>query len=270
MNEQDKYNKPGIYRIRNILNNKIYIGSSINIKKRFERHKRDLKMNSHSNLELQRVFNKYGNAIFQFEIIISFEEISIEKLRKLESEMIEYNNLVNNGYNQMIDNSSHFIKINKEEKYIENNKKRNSISVKAFNRFTGKLISNFNSISDASIYFKTSSSNISRICKGSLNHIKGATFCYEKDYDKNKDYSKKYHSLKNRKLSDNHILKLEKKSRDRLGTNTYKYDLKMNLIDSYDSMSQAEKENNLTKESLRRKINKETPFEGFIWKSNKI
>ena len=37
------YTNSGIYQIRNIINNKIYIGSSANIKKRWSEHKRDLK-----------------------------------------------------------------------------------------------------------------------------------------------------------------------------------------------------------------------------------
>jgi group I intron endonuclease len=50
----------GIYKIENIINGKLYIGSSVNIDKRIKRHKNDLIKNKHINCYLQREFNKYG------------------------------------------------------------------------------------------------------------------------------------------------------------------------------------------------------------------
>ena len=40
--------KSGIYKIENIINNKIYIGSSKNIIKRFNQHKYELRNYNHS------------------------------------------------------------------------------------------------------------------------------------------------------------------------------------------------------------------------------
>lgn len=50
----------GIYIIKNILNNKIYVGSTIDIKKRWRDHKWHLKENKHHNSHLQASYNKYG------------------------------------------------------------------------------------------------------------------------------------------------------------------------------------------------------------------
>ncbi len=58
----------GIYKIIDIRNGKIYIGSSYRLKYRFYSHNRELKLNNHRNKILQRIYNKYGN-IFKFEII---------------------------------------------------------------------------------------------------------------------------------------------------------------------------------------------------------
>ncbi|GMX64614.1 hypothetical protein Elgi_38830 [Paenibacillus elgii] len=59
----------GIYKITNLINNKVYIGSSINIKKRKKKHFYDLKKNNHSNSHLQNSFNQYGESAFSFDII---------------------------------------------------------------------------------------------------------------------------------------------------------------------------------------------------------
>ena len=60
----------GIYKITNILDNKCYIGSSSTIINRLIRHKKDLKANKHHSIHLQRVYNKHGNSIFQYEILL--------------------------------------------------------------------------------------------------------------------------------------------------------------------------------------------------------
>ena len=59
----------GIYSITNTLNNKRYIGYSIDIQRRWATHKRDLKNNKHENDHLQKAYNKYGEDAFKFEII---------------------------------------------------------------------------------------------------------------------------------------------------------------------------------------------------------
>jgi group I intron endonuclease len=61
--------KSGIYRIRNLINNKIYIGSSKDLEDRWNDHKRDLNYNTHHCDHLQNAWNKYGEKNFVFEII---------------------------------------------------------------------------------------------------------------------------------------------------------------------------------------------------------
>jgi group I intron endonuclease len=59
----------GIYKITNIVNNKIYIGSAYNISNRFSVHVYTLNNNKHKNKHLQFAWNKYGKINFKFEII---------------------------------------------------------------------------------------------------------------------------------------------------------------------------------------------------------
>jgi hypothetical protein len=59
----------GIYKITNTKNNKVYVGSSIEIEKRREKHFWMLKKGIHDNKFLQSSFNRDGNENFIFEII---------------------------------------------------------------------------------------------------------------------------------------------------------------------------------------------------------
>lgn len=59
----------GIYGIRNLINNKIYIGQSIHIKTRWEQHRSALKHKTHENRHLQAAWDKYGKDNFIFEIL---------------------------------------------------------------------------------------------------------------------------------------------------------------------------------------------------------
>lgn len=76
----------GIYKITCIPNNKIYIGSSKNIKKRFFNHISSLKHGKHENAYLQHAFNKYGIDNFKFEVI---EECLLEELIQREQYWID-------------------------------------------------------------------------------------------------------------------------------------------------------------------------------------
>lgn len=63
------YDAPGIYIIKNTINDKVYIGSAVNIKRRFGDHKSRLKHSKHNNAYLQRAWNKYGKENFKFEVL---------------------------------------------------------------------------------------------------------------------------------------------------------------------------------------------------------
>ena len=64
-----KIGESGIYRIRNLTNNKFYIGSAVNLNKRKNQHFHYLRNNKHHNKPLQNSYNKYGESSFIFEIM---------------------------------------------------------------------------------------------------------------------------------------------------------------------------------------------------------
>ena len=59
----------GIYQIRNLVNDKIYIGSSYILARRWEEHKKTLRGGYHCNCYLQNAWNKYGEENFVFEVL---------------------------------------------------------------------------------------------------------------------------------------------------------------------------------------------------------
>ena len=98
----------GIYRITNLINNKVYIGQSINIENRFLRHRNELRRNKQNNSYLQNAWNKYGEKNFEFAIL---EVCTEEELDDKECAYIQLFNSMNrdNGYN--LESGGHQISI---------------------------------------------------------------------------------------------------------------------------------------------------------------
>lgn len=59
----------GIYQIRCIPTGKIYVGSAVNLRERWNRHKGSLRRGKHRNRYLQSAWNSYGEANFEFSIL---------------------------------------------------------------------------------------------------------------------------------------------------------------------------------------------------------
>lgn len=89
----------GIYQILNTLDSKCYVGSSIDIEKRFYGPKGHLQMlqgNFHHSAKLQRAWNKYGQASFKLNIL---QECDKEQLHFLEAFWMTKLDSAYQGYN---------------------------------------------------------------------------------------------------------------------------------------------------------------------------
>ena len=88
--------KSGIYQIRNLVNGKIYVGSSVNLETRKTRHYWELENNRHNNQHLQRAYNKYGLDKLVFEVL---EYVEKDMLLEREQYYINILDAVSSGYN---------------------------------------------------------------------------------------------------------------------------------------------------------------------------
>lgn len=87
--------KSGIYEITNIVSGKKYIGSSVNIKKRWKEHKYELKNNIHPNQHLQNSYNKHGVDVFIFKKIESVEPCFLIKREQYYIDKYDFKSLYN-------------------------------------------------------------------------------------------------------------------------------------------------------------------------------
>ena len=83
-----------VYRIRNIINGRCYIGGTTRYTERVYKHKAELKAGVHNSTELQNDYNLYGKQFFAYEIIAQCETLTDLRRR----EMREINNHLQ-GYN---------------------------------------------------------------------------------------------------------------------------------------------------------------------------
>lgn len=78
--------RSGIYLIENIHTRRVYVGSSVDIRRRWAMHRSQLRRNVHHCKWLQRSWNKYGEESFEFTCIIS--NINQDDLAEVETSVI--------------------------------------------------------------------------------------------------------------------------------------------------------------------------------------
>jgi group I intron endonuclease len=81
--------KSGIYKITAIHNGEFYIGSSKDIRVRWNRHACDFRKNEHGNKRMQNIYNKYGQNCFKFEIVEEIIFTNKENLIELEQKYLD-------------------------------------------------------------------------------------------------------------------------------------------------------------------------------------
>jgi group I intron endonuclease len=103
----------GIYKITNTINQKVYVGSTNDIGRRWKEHIDYLNENNHHCLRLQKDWNTYDINNFSFSII---EFCQLDNLLDEEQKYIDYYFNIGEIYNTKL-------KVNKSSKVIQKNKK---------------------------------------------------------------------------------------------------------------------------------------------------
>ena len=100
---ENKAEEPNcVYQIKNLENNKVYIGETIRGELRWKEHLRDLRGNRHPNKLLKEDFDKYGEEAFEWSTLKEFEDgdksvLLLEEARSIEqfiTEGVELYNLI--------------------------------------------------------------------------------------------------------------------------------------------------------------------------------
>lgn len=95
----DKANLGGVYRILNIANSRIYIGSTCRFKTRAYAHNNTLTKNQHLNKFLQNDYNKCGANSFLFEVIEVIEGSKEDILKREQFYLDQFYDKQKNCYN---------------------------------------------------------------------------------------------------------------------------------------------------------------------------
>lgn len=66
---QERVKPSGIFQVKNIVNGKVLLGSSLNLEGPLNRHRFMLKIGSHTNKALQKDWDEFGPDKFVFEIL---------------------------------------------------------------------------------------------------------------------------------------------------------------------------------------------------------
>lgn len=247
-----------IYKIVNKVNGKIYIGSTINYKRRIKVHLSRLDKNDHHSIKLQNSYNKYGIDNFEFEILEEVDDIQllIEKEQKWIDALIpELNMTLVAGLNCHIG-----------LKRSDETKKRISESLK------GKKLSEEHKESVR----KTLTGR--KLSTEHKENIKNALNNSEK-FKKSRQDKNVYIKIVNTKKENGYSITDETKSKiseslkkqnlqSAISITIEKYSLSGELLDTYPSMVKAEIDNNIGRGGLYYNIVKQnkTEYKGFLWK----
>lgn len=81
MRNSSQIMKSGIYKITNLINGKIYIGSAVSLRDRWLSHKSFFRRNKHQNIRFQRSWNLHGENAFIFEVVeyVGWRHLLIER-----------------------------------------------------------------------------------------------------------------------------------------------------------------------------------------------
>lgn len=227
--------KIGIYKIRNKINGKIYIGKSVNLQSRKNSHFYLLRKQKHGNIHLQRSFNKYGAENFEFSIIeIVNEEFLNEKEIYYIKELKPEYNIMKEADNKLRMAQSSKDKLSKFQIRYQKAK-----AVYSKNLITGNVIKHsclMSTSKELNIFLR----NIQSVLKGKRNSCNNYTFSYDLKFPTNKQS-------------------------DKLKKEIYLYNIDNQFIRKYPSQKQCSEDLNISYGFLHRLINSSKSYKNIYY-----
>lgn len=264
----------GIYKIKNLINNKIYIGQSHNIEERIKRHKKRKDYEEYKDIHLYRAMRKYGIENFSFEII---EECSIDRLDEREIYWIKYYNSFNEGYNETLGGGGgtlydynqiknlwdEGLNVTEISKYLNCNKGTVERALNSYNcrnrqergfkpvcQYTlqGNFLKEYESIAEAARQTKCDPTAIVNCCKHKIKQTKN--YCWSYKGEQVVPYQKRNYHVKN-----SQSIPVEQ------------YDLKDNLLNTFYSAGEAGRQTGADASAITKCCKgKLKTTKGFKWK----
>ena len=155
-----------IYKIKNNLNNKVYIGSSIDVERRWRQHK-EASINEkdhHYNYPLMIAFRQFGIDNFTFEIIDTLPDYQA-MIRAEHDWIIKENCVVPNGYNQTDNTNSPMFDPNVAKKMSDTKRDKYGKRVSEIDS-NGNIIDVWDSLAEAGEKTGLDRFKISDVCNG--------------------------------------------------------------------------------------------------------
>jgi group I intron endonuclease len=245
----------GIYKIENIVNGKIYIGSSDNIERRFTDHKYLLKKNIHHSIHLQYAWNKHGEKNFKFSVLEECDDLlkreqhyfntllkADEYLKKENKYFLEYSYNIkpiaegkNTGYKVDQQSIIKMLITKKTKKILAINNE-------------GIILNEFVSICFASYFYNISKSIIRKCCKNksTCKSNSNLSFIYKEEYYP--DYKPTNFIPWNK--GKKYVLSTRKRKP------VYVYDLNNKLVIQFNSCKECGDYYNISCSNLSKRLNK--------------
>lgn len=230
-----------IYKAKNKINNKVYIGQTVDFKRRKSEHESS-KNGIHARCVFHRAIQKYGKENFEWEIIETCE--TLDQALYLESRYIhQYNSCTFmdncNGYNILYTQEG-------KKSFVHNSQKVIAYDLKGF------FVGIFNSMQEAGRELKCQGTNIRKCLIGERKSTCGYQFIhYEENYPER---------LKQYKTNE-----LEAKYKK-----VYQYDTSFNFIQEFNSIAECAKEIGGNRNSISRSIKEKRPYKNFIYSFDKL
>lgn len=249
-----------IYCFTNLINQKKYIGSTIN--KPNIRYNQHLYNASHPNTDkynypLYQAIRKYGIENFTYEILAEVE-CSEEEIRQLEKQYIYmYNSISPNGYNQT-DNTEHPLNDAKTYQKMSETKRERAKRVALVDE-QNNIIEIYRSIVDCAEALGLDERKIGACCRGERRTTDNKKFCWLDEANEliipeyNKELYKGEPGTTQKQITNRKVAKIDMDSNQ--------------IIAVYDTIALASRENNCDNSGIAKVCrNKRQSCGGFKWK----